>query len=387
MTPRPIGLLIAAAFSLLCTANGFANEATDPSVNSAKNLARLNVGAHIDRVLPGGVETVPMTGNGSDNSGELVLDDNTLSCPLPVGDSTFIISLPRISVLQRFAFVNPNGSAQGEFELAVSSYRIGSRDPKWTSVQAPMKFGGTRFVSMPILGVEAKYVKLTLHVRKQGRLAGIALYGSRTLESFADRHVLRAETNFSVAAMKLMTHPEDTLNFNFANRYARARIAYVSSGEAPVALRMIDDDVATSFNFAPDDAHPTVIIGLANRQNLHRISALYQMKEGVLEVYTLDELGSTPGDLSSGHLIATVKEQSEDGNTGVDFDPRGARFIALRWTPRKGSTVEVSEIAAFGSVPMAILDLEEEPETFAQTFTANAVATFASPPVIEVVSP
>jgi len=361
----------------------------DGTVNQAKNLARLNVGAHIDRINPGGcVEAVSIASDSNENPAALILDDNTLSCPLPQGDTTFIITLPRISVLQRFAFINQNAAAQGNFELAVSNYRLGSTDPKWQSVHPPMKFGGSRLFNMPVLGVEAKYVRLTFHVRKEGRLAGVALYGSRTLEGFADRSVLRAETSFSIGAMKLVTHLEDTLNFNFANSYARARIAYISSGGAPAALRMIDDDISTSFSFDPEDKHPTVIVALANRQSLHRVSALYEMGQGQFEVYLLDELGSMPGDLSKARLIASVTGQNTDGNAAVDFDARGARYIALRWTRKTVSKepVKVSEIAAFGTVPLSILNLEEVPESFVQNFTGVAGA-YIIPPELAPVSP
>jgi hypothetical protein len=375
----------------------------DQDANQAKNLARLNCGAHIDRILPDGVIAVPVASASEDDPAALVLDDNTLSCPLPRGDSTFIITLSRISVLQRFAFINQNAAGQGNFELAVSNYRLGSNDPKWAPVQKATSFGGQRLINLPILGAEAKYVKVTFHVQREGRLAGLALYGSRTLDGFADRHVLRAHTSFSFGTMKLVRHTEDTLNFNFANQYAHARIVYVSSGGAPSAPRMIDDDVDTSFSFAPQDSHPTVIIELSKHQNLRRVSAVYQMQAAQVEVYLLNELPANPGDLASATRIASVTDQKGEGRAAVNFDPRGARYVALRWTPKQPQTrpFRVAEIAAFGAVPLAVLDLEEVPNAFAQTFKpgegssdfSNKLGTlanppvFASPPVLGAVSP
>ena len=393
-------VMVVAGTLFLCLGQLFGEEPSeaDAAANRAKNLARLNCGAHIDRILPGGrIVTVPVASDANENPVALVLDDNTLSCPLPLGDSTFIITLPRIAVLERFAFINQNAAGRGDFDLAVSNYRLGSNDPKWVSVQPTMRFDGKRLLNLPVLGVEAKYVKLSFHVQKEGRLAGVALYGSRTLENFAERHVLRAQTSYSLGAMKLVAHREDTLNFNFANQYARARIAYVSSGGSPSALRMIDDDVSTSFSFSAHDDHPTVILALANRQSLHRISAVYQMKQGKLDFYLLDELGSTPEDLSGAKLIASVTDQAGDGKAAVDFDPRGARYVALRWTPKNPRTqpVEVAEIAAFGAVPLSVLDLEEVPNAFAETVKpgeggqdfSNTLGTLADPPLLGAVSP
>jgi len=248
-----------------------------------------------------------------------------------------------------------------------------------------------------VLGVEAKYVRLSFHVRKEGRLAGVALYGGRTLESFAERHVLRARTDYSVGAMKLVTYPEQTLNFNFANRYARAHVAYISSGPSSMALRMIDDDVSTAFSFGRGDRHPTVIIELANRQSLHRISAIYQMQQGQLEVYLLDDLRSTPGDLQGARLISSVTNRGADGRTAFDFDPHGARYVALRWTPAnpESEPIQVAEIAAFGSVPLSVLDLEEVPNAFADATKpgesapdfSNTLGTLADPPTVGPISP
>jgi hypothetical protein len=399
--PRQTGVAIAVvAISLFSFGHLLAEEPaeTTGTANQAKNLARLNCGAHIDRILPGGgVVTVPIASDADDNPAALVLDDNTLSCPLPVGENTFIVTLPRTSVLERFAFINQNAIGQGDFELAVSNYRLGSNDPKWVTVQAPMRFGGQRLLNVSIPGVEAKYVRLSFHVRKEGRLAGVALYGSRTLASFAERQVLRAQTTFSVSALKLKTHPEDTLNFNYTNQYARAQVAYVSSGGTTGASRMIDDDVATSFAFSAKDAHPTVIIALADRESLHRVSAVYEMGQGQVEVFLLDELGADPGDLHGAKPIASVSDRTADGRIAVNFDPRGARYVALRWTPNKTQSkpIEVAEIAAFGTVPISVVDMTELPNSFAEASKpgegsqdfSNSLGTLAAPPVLAPVSP
>jgi hypothetical protein len=398
--PRQNGIAITAvAISLLSFGH---LSAEDPeaiaTANQAKNLARLNCGAHIDRVLPGGrVEAVPIAGDSNDNPAALVLDDNTLSCPLPVGENTFIVTLPHVSVLERFAFINQNAAGQGEFEMAVSNYRLGSNDPKWSAVQAPMRFGGQRLLNVVIPGVEAKYVRLSFHVRKEGRLAGVALYGSRTLASFAERHVLRAQTTFSLGALKLKTYPEDTLNFNYANQYARAQVAYVSSGSTTAASRMIDDDITTSFAFSAKDAHPTVIIALADRESLHRVSAIYEMKQGQIEVFLLNELGNDPGDLRGAKPIASVADRTADGKVAVNFDPRGAHYVALRWTPEKipAKPIEVAEIAAFGTVPISVVDMGEAANSFADASKpgegshdfSNSLGTLAAPPVLAPVSP
>ena len=87
----------------------------------------------------------------------------------------------------------------------------------------------------------------------------------------------------------------------------------------------------------------------------------------------------------------------------MDFDPRGARYVALRWTPNDGATSErgfdVAEIDAFGNIPLAMLTLDETPDLVAGTFrgvpmpgegppeVSNGLGTIAIPPVLPPVSP
>ncbi len=125
---------------------------------------------------------------------------------------------------------------------------------------------------------------------------------------------------------------------------------------------MIDDDASTSFAFSPDDPHPTVIVALAGRETLHRISALSGVPDGHVDVYLLDDLSSNPADLSGARLIGSVPSKSSDGRIALNFEPQKARYVALRWTPSSDPIriVNVAEIGIFGTVPMAVVKLMTE---------------------------
>jgi hypothetical protein len=191
---------------------------------------------------------------------------------------------------------------------------------------------------------------------------------------------------------------EDVVNFNFANLYARAHVVFVSSGSPFAATRMIDDDTVTSFHFSKTDPHPTVIVELSDREQLHRISALYKMQAGQLDVYLTDEL---PHDLDNLTPIATVTDPG-NGKAAVNFNSHGARYVALRWTPdgtrSHDDNFELAEIKAFGNVPLSILHTTEVP-LYASNLASkpapgeggpdfsNRLGTLADPPVVPVVSP
>jgi hypothetical protein len=390
-SPKAARLLCALVFSagLLqpCRAGDSAPLATTDS-NSAKNLARMNCGAKIEWITPEGrVAAVPSASENNSSATALLMDDDTLSCPLKEGETTFIITFPRTSLLDRFTFVNENATAEGEMKIAVSNYRLAPESPKWTEVTGNVAFSHKRLFNLSMVGVEARYVKLSFRVEKGGRIAALGLYGGESLQTFAARQrgVIRVSNKLATSRI------EDMLNFNFANLYAKARVIYVSSGLEETARRMIDDDTITAFQFAASDPHPTAIVELAGTERLHRVSALYKMQPGRLDVYLLKQLGSNPGDLSDARPIASVTDTKAGGKAAVDFDPQGARYVALRWTPLDPAATkggfEVAEIHAFGDVPLSMLNAYEVPEVYANNSNAGSLGGVpVDTPVIPLVS-
>ena len=385
------GFPIVAALVLATALNVFAGESAvdsttlDDAGNPAKNLARMNCGASID--LIGADGRIMVVTNKESSPSALLLDDDTLNYQLPEGDTTFVLSFPRTSMLDRFTFVNENASASGEMTVAVSNYRLPARSAKWIEVNSGTSFTGKRLFDLSLAGTEARYVKLSFHVTKAGSIAGLGLYGAQSLERFAARQRGVVRVTNSAATRRL----EDMLNFNFANLYARARIVFISSGSEEYAKRMIDDDVITSFQFAPSDPHPTVIVELAERERLHRVSAVYKMEKGRLDVFMLEDLGANPGDLSGAKPIASVTDTDGSGKAALDFDPHGGRYVALRWTPADATTprgFEVAEVSAFGEMPLSMLSTQEMADVYAD----NSVGLMGpplvvQPPVLPLVSP
>jgi hypothetical protein len=389
---RVIGVTGASALAFFATPSQAvfaAEEAVTFDVsNPAKNLARMNCGATISLVgADGRVVTAPSTLDSGSSLTALILDDDTLSYPLQEGETAFILTLPKVSLLDRFTFVNENAAAEGEMTISVSNYRLPANSPKWTQVNTSTTFTGRRVINLSLLGVEARYVKLSFRVATAGRIAALGVYGAQSLQKFAARQngVIRVR---NVAATRRL---EDMLNFNFANLYARARVVFVSSGAKEFARRMIDDDAVTSFQFAPADPHPTVVVELAENERLHRVSTLYKMQAGRMDVFLLQELGANPGDLSGLTPVASVTDEIGGGKAAVDFDPAGARYVALRWTPAEKSSrksFEVAEVSAFGDMPLAMLSTSEMPDIYADnSLGLMSPPLVTQPPVLPVVSP
>ena len=91
--------------------------------------------------------------------------------------------------------------------------------------------------------------------------------------------------------------------------------------------------------------------------------------------------------------------QRSGGQAAVEFEPHGARYVALRWTKGKlhGEPFEVEEIGAFGVVPLSLFNLEDVPAAFADGSMrfagqsgpdfSNSLGTLAHPPIVGAVSP
>jgi hypothetical protein len=103
----------------------------------------------------------------------LVMDQDTVSSPLPEGDTTFIIFLARSSTLDRFTFINENKPVRGELRIAVANEKLSADSDKWTSVDGAVSFKRKRLFNVSMLGVEAKYVRLIFHIEHEENVGRI----------------------------------------------------------------------------------------------------------------------------------------------------------------------------------------------------------------------
>jgi hypothetical protein len=92
------------------------------------------------------------------------VDDETISCVLREGETTFIIELPNNATRDRFTFLNENAAACGELRIAVSDSALPADSPKWTEVDGIVPFAHKRLFKLSMLGVETKFVRLSFKV-------------------------------------------------------------------------------------------------------------------------------------------------------------------------------------------------------------------------------
>src|SRR5438067_6735324 len=169
---RVIVLILAAASSVMCgtpTARATSDKTPDIPQMSA-----------VERVLFDG-QNAPVALKSQAEENILTLDNDTVSCSLPEGETTFIISLVRSSQLDRFTLINENLAAQGELRIAVSNEKLSADSDKWTPVDGAVSFKRKRLFNVSMLGVEAKYIRLTFHVEHENDMTALGRQDIRTV--------------------------------------------------------------------------------------------------------------------------------------------------------------------------------------------------------------
>ena len=187
------------------------------SKSKPEKFVLMNCGARIECVTPDGqagqVSKLPAQDPGAI---ALIMEDDTVTCLLQEGKTDFVIEIPQAALLDRFTFLNENAVARGELKIAVSNHRLRADSPEWTEVEGIIPFSHKRLFGVSLLGIEAKFVRLSFRVEKQGRIAAVAKYGEKNGNpKDAAYDFVQAPETFQVSAMN------DALNSMFATQHAR----------------------------------------------------------------------------------------------------------------------------------------------------------------------
>lgn len=157
-------------------------------VSDPAKPARMNCGAKIECITPDGREGVVATRTDQIRSAAaLIMDDDTLSCPLKEGQTTFIITLPTDSLVGQFTFLNENAAARGELKIAVSNDELPASSNEWVEVDGRIPFTNKRLFNVSMVGVDARYLKVSFQVENGEQVASRDAFGGEPLHRFAER--------------------------------------------------------------------------------------------------------------------------------------------------------------------------------------------------------
>lgn len=94
---------------------------------------------------------------------------DAIRCNLPEGETTFIIPLPKGTSLDRFTVINENVAASGEFNIAVANSHLSAGSRDWVQVDGIVPFAHKRLFNLSMVGIEARYLKLSFRVDRASR--------------------------------------------------------------------------------------------------------------------------------------------------------------------------------------------------------------------------
>lgn len=338
-----------------------------------ENLARYHFGADVEAIPKSASPAkLQLSSNGRDqniSAAALLCDDPTTGYQIPLSASSILVSLPNIENIQSVSFLNDG--AQGDLTIAISNADVPDSSPEWRRVENGAMSQGT--VAAKIGPGEAKYVKLKFNITQSGRIAAFGVYATPALSDFTMPRPRKVSFEESSASFAL-------INFNFSDVHAKARALYVSSGDVNQVNYMIDDQPATAFQFANDDAAPTAVIDLGRERNLSRLAAIYASQPGSIDFYVLRGLPvERPQESSSNDaavwqianfgqgpdLPASFKISERtfvglkpvgsvistgEGRASVDFPEVVGRYVMLKWHPAdvQGEAFSIAQVAAFG---------------------------------------
>jgi hypothetical protein len=148
-----------------------------------------------------------------------IIDDQTISCSLREGETTFLIALPKGAPHDRFTFVNENAAACGEFRIAVSNSPLPADSAKWVEVDGIVPFAHKRLFNLSMLGVETRFVRLSFHVENSGQ----------EVAKQSARDSARILNTFRASALS------EAINSNFAKRHGERQDIAMGFASASVA--------------------------------------------------------------------------------------------------------------------------------------------------------
>lgn len=333
--------------------------AVDQTPAYPENLARYHLGAQVEAAPQSRpIANLQLSSNSEDrNAAEaaLLCDDPTVGYALPAGTTTIVVSLPKIENIGRISFLNQG--ATGDVTIATSSAKLPMDSPQWhVAAQQSLSSEGLQVSLGP---TDAKYVRLTFNTNQAGRLAGFGVYSSGQISDFTAPRARKLPVQDKSDSFAL-------ISYSLADIHAKARALYVSSGnELRQANNMIDDQPATTYNFAAEDATPTAVFDLGKPSTVRRLSAIYSPRAGKVDFYLLQRLplssdanAAAPENIDLNDVafaslksVGSVTDDGTRGRASIDFPATTGRYVMMRWTPSEtaNSAFAVAEVAAFGS--------------------------------------
>ncbi|MBA2526066.1 MAG: hypothetical protein H0V18_09830, partial [Pyrinomonadaceae bacterium] len=189
LTKSPVVFAVASTIGLILTSDGaevvlhkVPPLTIEQTAGYPQNLARYHLGAQLEMTPKSQPSTDLQISPDSNNAAEaaLLCDDPTVGYPLPTGQTTLLVSFPKIENVGSISFLN--SGAKGEVTVATSSAKLPGESPQWqTALREQLSLAPIQAAIGPS---ESKYVRVSFNVTEPGRIYGFGIYSSARVSDF-----------------------------------------------------------------------------------------------------------------------------------------------------------------------------------------------------------
>jgi len=282
-----------------------------------KNLARWHMKATMYDASGGSLDPLNWEETDSAQSmGALLTDDPTARYAIAPGQSRFVIDLGDFFIIERFNF--KSFTAQGDAQLYYSESLEPPNARAWKTLGQHASFTSETIVTPTFQPTETRYLMVVLDISRGGDIGNLGAFGNLSL---AEVRLAKSDRDENTATDTSRGTDRNAVKLNYASASADSRIAYVSSGEAPASIAMIDDDVETFYRFDEADEENVVIIDLQEQREVNRVSMLFASGPGEFNFYVLNRL---PDDLQE-----TLDQQKETAQDDMAMIQNNGRWEPL----------------------------------------------------------
>ncbi|MEM9281791.1 MAG: hypothetical protein AAGA96_08195 [Verrucomicrobiota bacterium] len=318
---------------------------------SPKNLARFHLGAGIDAqsglVEEGSVQLSRGCVDTNRAINALLVDDASIGFPISRGQTSFVVTLPDIEMLQTLTF--SKRGLEGTVTVESSVPRLERDASGWRRVGYLDMRESDQAVQINLGFAEAKYLRVSVDAVEPGRIYGFGVFGESLL---VDYELLSAPEGDgdSISSMS-------ATDLNLAGGLTGSRVMYLSDGQDVVkGAPLLDGDSITSTLLSTSDPAVHIVVDLRETYLMDRASALYAGFEGDVRVYVVDQLPES-GRPDAPWLreltpVAEITDSEGFGIAGLDFEPVAGRYLVFEWAAHERQSLDalsVSEIGAFSS--------------------------------------
>ena len=204
--------------------SAFAADQQNPQT-ATTGMTQMNSGAKIECITPDGqsnrVSKLPVV---DPAAAALIMEDDTVSCVLQEGETNFVVELPKARLLDRLTFLNENARARGELKIAISNSKLKPESAGWHEVEGVVPFSHKRLFGVSLIGIEAKFVRLSFRVEKAGHI-----------EAFVNESQSQAQAPPAMAPITdAFTAPalHQALDSPLASRQTRERVLLTAANDS-----------------------------------------------------------------------------------------------------------------------------------------------------------